>query len=139
VAGGEHAAERGEHDAEALVVVRQRLRVALDPFDRDPGLIRSPAGVLEQLWGQVEPDHAPTRDRRRDRRIPCAAGHVEDGVTGAHADAVDEVGADAPDVVDDRVVVARGPGGSGALLRVVERHARSSLSTGIRRSPVQRR
>ena len=77
VARGEHAAEGGEHDVEAVVLERQRLDVALDPVDRDAGGGRARPRGGEVLGRQVDPGHTAARPRGGDRDVAGPAGDVQ--------------------------------------------------------------
>ena len=72
--GREHGAEGGDDAVEARVTERERLGVALDPFDVDARLGGMPARGLEQLRRHVEPDHPGPAERRRDRDVATAPG-----------------------------------------------------------------
>ena len=97
------------------------LGVALDRVDRDACFGReAPAGV-EELRRQVEADHGCARLRRAERRVPGAAGDVEDVLAGRDSDGSDDPRPDLPQLpLGDRRIVACGPGGACALLEPSE-------------------
>ena len=104
------------------VLERQVLGVALDPLDLDArprAALRcassSSSGVMSR------PVTIAARRGRRDRGVAGAAGDVEHALALLDADPRDEVVADLPDPLGDRVEVARRPG-----------RARSLLSLGLR-------
>ena len=70
VLGDERRPERRQHAVEAVVLVGQRLGVALDPVDLDPGLAGTAARGFEQLGGDVEADDVGARRRGADRALP---------------------------------------------------------------------
>ena len=78
---------------EAVVVERQLLGVALDPFDLDAGLGGWRAR-LEQLGGDVEAGDLAAGAARRDRGVAGAAGDVENGLPLGDREPLDQVVAD---------------------------------------------
>ena len=109
VVGAEHHADRGEHDVERLVAVRQRLRVGLGELD-DEVLGHGPAaGDLEQLLHVVDAgrDRGPAGSGEGD--VAGAGRDVEDVLAGCDAGMLDEVLGNRHGQGGDLVVVAAAP------------------------------
>lgn len=120
MAPSEHAAECREHDVEALVGERKRLRVVFSPLDRDAGLGgQHPAGC-EKLGGEVDAGRRGARLRRADGRVARSARNVDDLVTGRNAHPAHDLGADVPEGPRHGLVVAGGPRRTGTPLQFGE-------------------
>ena len=109
VVGAEHHADRGQHDVERLVAVRQGLGVGLGELD-DEVLGHGPAaGDLEQLRHVVDAgrDRGPTGSGEGD--VAGAGRDVEDVLAGCDAGVLDEVLGHRHGQRGDLVVVAAAP------------------------------
>ena len=109
VVGAEHHADRGQHDVERLVAVRQGFGVGLGELDVEV-LGRGPAaGDLEQLRHVVDAGRhrGPTGSGEGD--VAGAGRDVEDVLAGCDAGVLDEVLGDRDGQRGDLVVVAAAP------------------------------
>lgn len=117
----EHATKHGDDDVEALVLDRQVLGIAFDPFNVDSRVGCKLTPGDEELWSQVDADDAASRLRGAQGCVACPACDIENVVAGRDPRSRDDALADGPELpLCDRGVVACRPARSCPLLEFFE-------------------
>jgi hypothetical protein len=84
--GGEHHAECGDHNIEAIIAKQQRFSVGLAKLDVESFSCGAFASTLQQRWHIVSSDHFAPATRSCKGGVPIARGNVEHSLSCAQVD-----------------------------------------------------
>lgn len=120
----EHGAEHADDYVEALVGVRHGLRVALVELDVQIGCGRAFAGLLEQVWGNVNTRDEAAGTGKRNGRVPGTASDVQDTGSRRQRQPVDKEFSGCGYGASDLTEVPGHPGGAHRGFDLVERRCK---------------
>src|SRR5581483_1813365 len=113
----EDRAEGRGDDVEALVLVRERLRVALVEADREACFLRRAARLAELVGGDVLAGDLRAGARGRQRHPARAGGDVEKALARLDAQRLDELRVDRREALRNPLVGRAAPLGGGVRRR----------------------